>query len=140
MESVSVDRIHVGIEHDGDLGLLPDIAYTIENLGSGGAGHECAGSRLLVDGAIGERVGKGDAKFQQIYSSAFQSKGYGFRRGQCGVSGADIRDHRGLLFRVEVSKDLVDTIWHRKVTKRTADIYGSTEAKRVRSSQKTRSG
>ena len=75
LEAVPVDRIHVSVEHDGNLRLVPDLSHAIEYAMHGGPGRERACGGELVHHAIRERIGKRDAEFENIDTRLFKRNG-----------------------------------------------------------------
>ena len=83
LDAVGVDEVEVGVEDDGDLRLGAHGLENFEDARRGRAGLERALGGELVDDAVGEGIGKGDAELDDVGPGAFERPdqiGRGFGR------------------------------------------------------------
>ena len=110
--AVGNDGVEVGVEDDGGFVRFPEIADEVEDLDGGGAGFEGTVGGELVDDAVSERVGKGEAEFDDV--GAGVGEGFDDLEGarHVGVSGGDVGDKGFLPLGLEAGKCGVDAVAH----------------------------
>ena len=72
LESELKDWVQVSVKNDRNLGLSANFADAIKNTGNGGARLQGPLRGQLVDQAIGEWIGEGDAELDNVGACLFQ--------------------------------------------------------------------
>src|SRR5205085_1267927 len=103
-------RVHVGVQHNGNLALVPNAAHAFEDTFQRRAGRQGARAGELVHDSVGERIAEGDADLHEIHARTFEC-GNKFTRGTKGrVAAAQVGDESGPTFRAQPGECGVDAI------------------------------
>ena len=68
VETVNIDGIQIGEEHDGNLGLEAYFSHRVEHAGQGGSGIQRSARGGLNGRAISQGIRKGNAQFDDIHT------------------------------------------------------------------------
>lgn len=111
-ETVGENGVQIGEQHDGSLMRFAKAADQLNGVGGGHTGLERALGSHLVDDAIGERIGKRQAEFDDIGPGICQ--GFDdFQRGfKIRITRGDVGDEGFLVGFTELGEGGVDAVGH----------------------------
>jgi len=107
----SENRVVVGEKDEGDVALLfPQLGDELKNAGKSGAGLEGTLAPELVDDAVGQGIGKGNAQLDQIGTRLGEGGDEACGGGEIGISRDEIGDEGFALLFFETGKKVVDSV------------------------------
>ena len=111
LPAVGENRVVVGKENERDVAFfVPEPFDEFQDSGQGGAGFEGALATKLVDDAVGQGIGKGNAEFDQVGASFCQGGDQSGGRLEVGIAGHKIGDEGFSLLFFEAGKEFVDPV------------------------------
>jgi len=111
LPAIGENRVVVGEENERDVAFLVAQPFDeFQYAGQGGARFEGSLATELVDNAVGQRIGKGNAEFDQVGTSFCQGGDQSGGGVEVGIAGYEIGDEGFSLLFFEAGKEFVDPV------------------------------